>query len=444
MTASVKEKENYFSAYKLFAETREGQDPAWLSTLRENAGAAFESLEFPTTRVEAWKYTNIAPILRVPFRQVFDLNAEGLSAEAIAGCTFEESRASQLVFVNGLFSKELSNRGGLPADATVCNFGEVPAERSGEIRRHAAAHADYRDEIFTALNTACLGDGAFVHIPAGKAIETPIHLLFLSTAKEPTVAHPRVLIVAGEGAIATVIESYASLDEEVYFTNAVTEVFAARGAVLNHYRLQEESERGFHIGRTQVVQEGGSSYTSIAVSLGGEIARHRLDVSLTDEHIETTIDGLYVTTGRQHTDNHTTIDHAHPHCASHQLYKGILDGQSRAVFNGKVLVREGALLTDARQLNKNLLLSAAAHVDTKPELEIFADDVKCSHGATVGQLENEELFYLASRGIPAERARALLTYGFAEDVISKIKLASVRAHLDRLVLEKLRQSLEVR
>lgn len=444
MTALVKEKENYFSAYKLFAETRAGQDPAWLVTVREKAGAAFESLEFPTTRVETWKYTNIAPILRVPFRQVFDLNAEEVTAEAVAARTFEESRASQLVFVNGLFSKELSNLRGLPAGVTVCNFGEIPADRNGEIRGHLAVHANYRDEIFTALNTACLGDGAFVHLPEGKAIETPIHLLFLSTAKEPIVSHPRALIVAGEGAIATVIESYASLDEEIYFTNAVTEVFVSRGAVLDHYRLQEESERAFHIGRTQVVQERGSNYRSCAISLGGEIARHTLDVSLADEQIETTIDGLYVTTGRQHTDNHTTIDHAHPRCTSHQLYKGILDGQSRAVFNGKVFVREGALLTDARQLNKNLLLSAAAHIDTKPELEIFADDVKCSHGATVGQLENEELFYLASRGIPAERARALLTYGFAEDVISKIKLASVRGQLDRLVLEKLRQNLEVR
>ena len=366
------------------------------------------------------------------------------AAEAVAAWRIEEAGASQLVFINGLYSRELSDVSGLPAGVTVCNFGEVPAEQATAFRDHLAAHAGYREEIFTALNTASVGDGAFVHLPAGRAIETPIHLLFLTTSREPVVSHPRVLIVAGAGAIATIVESYAALDEEVYFTNAVTEVFAGRGAVVEHYRLQQESERAFHIGRTQVVQERDSNYASYAISLGGEIARHTLDVALTGEHIETTIDGLYVTTGRQHADNHTTIDHAHPNCASHQLYKGILDGQSRSVFNGRVLVREGALLTDARQLNKNLLLSPAAHIDTKPELEIFADDVKCSHGATVGQLEDEELFYLASRGIPAERARALLTYGFAEDVISKIKLPSVRAQLDRAVLGKLRQSLEVR
>ena len=443
MAQAAKEKENFFSAYKLFASLREGEDPAWLASLRARAGEAFEALEFPTTRTEAWKYTNLAPILRVPFRQGFDLSLEGLTEERLAGQWFAESRGSRLVFVNGLFARELSDRTNLPGEVVACGFHELPANQTGLFRRHLGAHAAYGDEIFTALNTASLGDGAFVHLPAGASVETPIHLLFLSTATDPTVSHPRVLIVADEGAVGTVIESYASLSEDVYFTNAVTEVFAARGAVLSHYRLQEESERAFHIGRTRIVQERDSNYTSYAISLGGEIARHTLDVAFADERAETTIDGLYVATGRQHTDNHTTIDHAHPHCTSHQLYKGILDGQARAVFNGRVLVREGALLTDARQLNKNLLLSPEAHVGTKPELEIFADDVKCSHGATVGQLEDEELFYLAARGISPERARALLTYGFAEDIISKIELASVHTHLDKVVLAKLHHSLEV-
>jgi Fe-S cluster assembly protein SufD len=443
MPQAAKEKDNYLSAYKLFAKAREGQDPAWLANVRERAGEAFESLDFPTTRQEAWKYTSVAPIVKIPFRQVFDPNVDGLTKETIAPLTFAESRRSQLVFVNGLFSAPLSDLSALSGGVVVCNVTEVPADRASVVRKHLAAYAGYHDEIFTALNTTSIGDGAFVHIPDGKAVETPIHLLFLSTANEPIASHPRLLIVAGQGAIATVIESYASLGEDVYFTNAVTEVFAAEGATLDHYRLQEESERAFHIATTEVVQERGSNYSSRAISLGGQIARHNLNVSLTDENIETTIDGLYVVAGRQHVDNHTVIDHAHPHCTSHQLYKGILDGQSRAVFNGMVHVREGALLTDARQLNKNLLLSAEAHVDTKPELEIFADDVKCSHGATVGQLEDEELFYLASRGLTPERARALLTYGFAEDVISKIKLKSVREQLDRIVLDKLHQNLDV-
>ncbi|MGH9856026.1 MAG: Fe-S cluster assembly protein SufD, partial [Blastocatellia bacterium] len=442
MAQVVKEKENYFSTYKLLAQAREGRDPAWLLNLRERAGAAFESLDFPTTRDEEWKYTNVAPVLKVPYRELLDLDVDELSAEAIAPFTFTESRRSQLVFVNGLFSRKLSNLTALP-EGVVSNLAEIPAEHANVARGHLAAYADYHDQVFTALNTASINDGAFVYIPNGKVVETPIHLLFISTAEEPVASHPRLLIVAGDGAIATVIESYASPGEDVYFTNAVTEVVAKEGSVINHYRLQQESERAFHVATTQVYQERGSNYYSCAISLGAQIARHDLNVALTDEHIETTIDGLYIVTGRQHTDSHTTIDHQRPHSTSHQLYKGILDGHSRAVFNGKVFVREGALLTDARQLNKNLLLSPDATVNTKPQLEIFADDVKCSHGAAVGQLEDEELFYLASRGLSPERAQALLTYGFAEDVISRIKLRSAREQLDRMVLDKLHQSIEV-
>jgi len=446
MPTVVKEKENYFSAYKLFAQTREGRDPAWLVNLREKAGEAFESLDFPTTRVEEWKYTNVAPILKVPYREPFDADLDGLNrltAGEIEPFTFAESRDNQLVFVNGSFSRKLSNPAAASNGHVIGALAEIPNEHGAVARDHLAAYADYRDAAFTALNTASIGDGAFVYIPDGKVVETPIHLLFISTTEEPVVSHPRALIVVGAGAIATIIESYVSLGEGVYFTNAVTEVVAKEGAIINHYRLQEESERAFHIATTQVHQERASNYTSYAISLGARVARHDLNVALTDENIETTIDGLYVVTGQQHTDSHTTIDHQKPHSVSNQLYKGILDGSSRAVFNGKVFVREGALLTDARQLNKNLLLSSDAHVDTKPQLEIFADDVKCAHGATVGQLEDEELFYLSTRGIPIERARALLTYGFAEDVISKIKLKSARERLDRMVLDKLRQSIEL-
>jgi Fe-S cluster assembly protein SufD len=440
MTQVIKEKENHFLAYKLRAQSRQGKDPAWLSRLREKAGEVFESRDFPTTRDEEWKYTNVTPLLKVPYGEASDFDARGLTREQIERFTFGESRGSQLVFVNGRFAPEHSNLDALPTGCVVANLADIPREHGAVARDHLAAHADYNDKTFTALNTASLGDGAFVYVPEGKAVEPPIHLLFLSTAKEPVMSSPRALIVACKGAVATIIESYAALDEGVYFTNAVTEVVVREDAVINHYRLQEESERAFHVATTEVRQERASYYTSYAISLGGELARHDLNVALTDENSETTIDGLYVVTGRQHADNHTTIDHQRPHAVSHQLYKGILDGRARAVFNGKVFVREGALLTDARQLNKNLLLSPDAHVDTKPQLEIFADDVKCAHGATVGQLEDEELFYLASRGVPPERARALLTYGFAEDVISRIKVKSARERLGRRILDKLHQS----
>jgi Fe-S cluster assembly protein SufD len=444
MLLSAIEKENYFSSYKLFAKTREGRDPAWLATLREKAADRFAALDFPGTRDEEWKYTNVAPILKTPYRVMFDLDANAVTTAAIAPFTFEESRRGQLVFINGLFSERLSDRSGLPAGIVAGNLSDIPAEYDKTLGKHLGIYADYRDQTFTALNTAHIGDGAFVYIPDGQAMERPIHLLFLSSGKDPISAHPRTLIVAGRGAIATVIESYAALDDTVYFTNAVTEVVAGEDAVVNHYRLQEEGDRTSHIGSTEVFQERGSHYTSVAVSLGAALSRHTLNAALAGERIETIMDGLYVVAEGQHHDSHTRLDHQRPHSASRQLYKGILDGRARAVFNGKVIVREGALLTDARQLNKNLLLSADAHVDTKPELEIFADDVKCAHGATISQLEGEELFYLASRGLSPERARALLTYGFAEDVIGRIKLKSVREQLDRIVLDKLHQTLEVK
>jgi Fe-S cluster assembly protein SufD len=437
MTQVVKEKNTYFSIDNLSAKARANNSPAWLINLLENAGERYEKLDFPTTRDEEWKYTNIAPVLKVPYRQSAD--RDGFTPEMIAPFTFEESRRSQLVFINGHFSHEFSNLSGLPEGIIVSNLAQALADKL--VGSHLGTYADYQDDVFTALNTSQISDGAFIYIP--KIVETPIHLLFISAAKEPFVSHPRVLIVAAEGAIASIIESYVSPGEDVYFTNAVTEVYAAQGSVITHYRLQEESERAFHIATTEVFQERESHYSSYAISLGGEIVRHNLNVRLSDERIETTIDGLYVVSGRQHVDNHTSIDHSKPHCTSHQLYKGILDGKSRAVFNGKVFVREGALLTDAHQLNKNLLLSGNATIDTKPQLEILADDVKCSHGAAVGQLEEEELFYLSTRGINPERARALLTFGFAEDVISKIQLKSVREQLDKAVLEKLHQSLDV-
>ncbi len=447
MPRVAKEKEKFFSAHKLLERTRAGRDPVWIANLREKAGRAFEPLDFPTTRDEEWKYTNVTPILKAPYVPVSNPDLKGFS---IAPFTFEESRGTVLVFIDGQFSRGLSNLSDLANGIVVGNLGEISEDQSKLaklVSEHLAVYADYRDDAFTALNTALIGDGAFVYIPSGKVAEIPIHLLFVATASErapeAVATNPRILIVAGESAIATVIESYVSVSEGVYFTNAVTEVFAARDSVITHYRLQEESDNAYHIATTEVYQERGSNYSSYAISLGGEITRHTLNVILSDERIETTIDGLYVVAGRQHIDNHTSIDHQKPHCTSHQLYKGILDGKSRAVFNGKVFVREGALLTDAHQLNKNLMLSTDATVDTKPQLEIFADDVKCSHGAAIGQLEDEELFYLASRGIEPERARALLTYGFAEDVIRKIKLKSVHERLDKMVLNKLHQSIEV-
>lgn len=436
-TAKEKEMNQYLAAFAT-AEQKRTKTPAWLSNLRANAIAQFERLGFPTTRNEEWKYTNVAPILKHDFRAV---DTVPQTIARLDEFTYPESRDSQLVFVNGVFAKAFSNLSAIPSGVTVSNFANADQKL---LSQYLATQIDYHNDAFSALNTAVAGDGAFILIPRGKVVEAPIHLLFLATEAN-TISHPRVVLVAEEGALATIIETYVALnDDAVYFTNAVTEVIVHQDANITHYRLQSESTSAFHVATTQVQQESKSTYASYAISVGGDIARHTLNVKLDGEHIESTIDGLYVVTGKQHCDNHTTIDHAQPHCNSYQLYKGILDEKARAVFNGKVFVREGALLTDAKQLNKNLLLSANAHVDTKPQLEIFADDVKCSHGATVGQLEEDELFYLRSRGLKTETARALLTFGFAEDVISKIKIASVRKQLDEIVLTRLHQNLDVK
>ncbi|MFN7930349.1 MAG: Fe-S cluster assembly protein SufD [Blastocatellia bacterium] len=435
-TAKEKEMKQYLAAFA-DVEPQRAAAPAWLKQLRAAAIAQFERFGFPTTRNEEWKYTNVAPLLKHEFR----VATTTPTAVNIDCFTYPEARQSQLVFVNGVFAPALSNVAALPAGVTVVNFADADQKR---LSQSLATQLDYQHDAFTALNTAFANDGAFVFIPRGKAVAAPIHLLFLTTEAN-VISHPCLVVVAEEGSIATLIESYVALsDEAVYCTNAVAEIIVQPHAHLTHYRLQQESMNAFHIATTQVQQASQSVYASYAISLGSDIARHTLNVKLDGEHVESTIDGLYVVTGKQHADNHTTIDHAQPHSHSHQLYKGILDEKGRAVFNGKVLVREGALLTDARQLNKNLLLSANAHIDTKPQLEIYADDVKCAHGATVGQLEEDELFYLRSRGLTPETARALLTYGFAEDVISKIKVDSVRKQLDETVLTRLHQNLDVK
>jgi Fe-S cluster assembly protein SufD len=437
MREKDRETEAYLEAFREREAGAAGAAPAWLAQLRGRAMARFEEMGFPTTRDEEWKYTNVAPIIKTPFAPAPRVD---LTALDIKQFLLPEAVQSRLVFVNGRYAPGLSHLTALPDDVHVFNLSVAD---QAVLRDRLAAYADYHGEAFTALNTAFIGDGALVHIPAGKAVEAPIHLLFVSTEGTPFVSHPRTLIVAEAGAAATVVESYVALGEGAYFTNAVTEVLIGEGASLDHYRPQRESGRAFHVAATRVELERGSRYSSYAIWLGAQLARHNLYVRLAGENVESAVDGLYVVNGRQHVDNHTTIDHAAPHSSSHQLYKGILDDRSRAVFNGKIFVREGALLTDARQLNKNLLLSGDAHVDTKPQLEIFADDVKCAHGATVGQLEEEELFYLRTRGLKPDHARALLTYGFAEDVIGKVKLASVRKQLDEAVLTKLHQNLEV-
>lgn len=448
-TPLTKEKNRYSEAFRAQQQSRAARTRApWVERLRENALDRFEQLGFPTTDEEDWKYTNVAPIAKADFRPIApdDASLHSFEAHQLEGFACSEASRSRLVFVNGIYRPELSVTEGLPDGLVALNLSEALADARYEdvLREHLARDTGSAMNGFVALNTAFLGDGAFVMIPRGVRATAPLHLLFINDGREPQAASfPRVLIVGERESALTVVESYAGAGEDaVYLTSAVSEISLKENARLEFYRIQREGLKAFHVGTTSARLSRGSSFNSTAITLGGRLSRHDIDVRFEEAGAECAVDGLYVVGTGQHADTHSLIDHAQPHCTSHQLYKGILDGTSRAVFNGKVFVRHDAQQTDATQTNRNLLLSNEARVDTKPQLEIFADDVKCAHGATVGQLEDEELFYLASRGLSPEVARNLLTYGFAEEVIEKIKLESIRRQLDAAVLNRLHARLE--
>jgi Fe-S cluster assembly protein SufD len=447
ISEAIKAQDSYQSAFRALQAKRAGlQKTSWLERLRESAMDRFAGVGFPAVENEEWKYTNVAPIARAGFLPTTgDKTGITIDAAQLAPFIYPEAKASQLVFIDGIFNAELSSLSGLPAGIVVVDFASALAgEGSAELmREYLGRTVDYAENGFTALNTAFVASGALVVIPKGLSVETPLHLLFLasSTGTNPA-AFPRVLVIGEENSSATIIESYNSVGNTSYFTNAVVEVVLKDGARLGHYRVQDESPEAFHVATTRADLGRHSSFDTTSIMLGAKLSRHDLSVVMDHEGAECWVDGLYIIGDGQHTDTHSVIDHKQPHCTSHQLYKGILDGKSRAVFNGKVFVRHGAMGTDANQTNKNLLLSNEAHVDTKPQLEIFADDVKCAHGAAIGQLDEEELFYLESRGIHSDLARNLLTYGFAEEVIAKLKVESIKTQLDEAVLNRLHARLE--
>ena len=416
------------------------EGPEWLDPLRRAAAARFAAVGFPASRDEEWRFTPIGPIAQTAWRPSPGLAAT-VDAERLAPFVFGHPEWSTLVFVNGAYSASRSRIADLPEGVRVGSLAEALRTDGAVLQAHLARHAPIEGSPFTALNTAGFRDGGLVHVPAGLELEGPVHFVFLTTPDaEGTAIHPRNLIVVERGARASVIESYVTLAPDgVYWTNPVTEVAAAAGSWLEHTRIQRESERAQHVALTHVDQGRDSHYRSFSMAMGGALARHNLHVRLNDENVETLMYGLYLTRGEQVVDNHTAIFHDQPNCRSWEVYKGVLDGRSRAVFNGKVFVRPEAQKTDAKQTNRNLLLSDLAKVDTKPQLEIFADDVKCTHGATVGRLDDIALFYARSRGVPREAAERLLTYAFAAEVIEEVALEPVRRELDRLVLERLGQ-----
>lgn len=439
MTA-VKETPGLFLSHFARLQEKLGRDgDTWLPKVRKDAIGRFAELGFPTTRLEEWKYTNVAPIARIPFKAA-ELRWDGLTEERLAELPLAHSAftecCSRIVFINGHYSPQLSSPD-LPERAIVGSLALAIKQNTPAVKEHLTRHADYQSRAFVALNTAFLEDGAFIEIPRGVTVDAPIYILFVSTADEPIAAHPRSLIVAGDDSQASIIEEYIALGEGSSFTNAVTEIVAGENSVVEHYKLQAENEEAFHVSTVQVSQAQSSNFTSHSISLGGALVRNDVNVALNGDGAECTLNGLYISANDQHVDNHTVIDHIKPHCSSRELYKGILDDQSSAVFNGSIIVRKDAQKTDARQSNKNLLLSEGATINSKPQLEINADDVKCQHGTSIGHLDDDSIYYLRSRGVGLTEARAVLTYGFANDVLNRMKLDAVRVRLECALLARL-------
>src|SRR5215216_5406315 len=436
VTELVRSENSYQAAFRNVREL--SPTVAWLELVRGSAMDRFEQLGFPSVRDEEWKYTNLATLAKESFEPVNSADHVG----DVSRFAYPETDGAHLVVVNGFLNEELSVKTGLGDVVASDLFSAVDDARYNKIiRKYLARNAGYHNNGLTALNTAFLQSGVFLWIPKNVKLERPLQITFVADA-ENGASFPRLLVVAEENSSATLIESFASTNGGKYFTNAIAEIVLKDGAQLEHYRLQRESHNAYHVSTTSAELGRASRYDTTSINLGARLSRHDVSVVMDHEGAETAVDGLYMVGSDQHTDTHSIIDHKQPHCTSHQLYKGILDGTGRAVFNGKVFVREGAQKTDAMQTNKNLLLSDKARVDTKPQLEIYADDVKCAHGAAVGQIDPEELFYLETRGIGPELGRSLLTYGFAEEVIAKIKLESIRTELDQIVLKQLHASLE--
>jgi Fe-S cluster assembly protein SufD len=389
--------------------------------MRQAARERFRALPLPSARTEDWRFTNLAPLLRVPLE---------LAEITPSDIKLPPTDVDRIVFVNGVYQPALSSDG---AQLKGVSCGPLS---QGTAPRELGSVADYHNHVFTALNTALVQDGFFIVVPDG-AVLPPIEILYLTHAQgRPLATPPRTLIVAGKNSQATVVERFATTSAETYFTNAVAEIVLHEDAIVDHYKVQQESLQAYHIANTQVVLAGRSKFSTHYLGFGGGLVRNEVRVRFEDEYAEATVNGLYRADGRQHMDNLTEIDHARAHCASHELYKGILGGHAQGVFNGKIVVRPDAQKTDAKQTNKVLLLSEDATINTKPQLEIYADDVKCTHGATVGQLDADMLFYLRARGLDLAEAQTLLTFAFANDIVGRVKIEAIREELERVILEK--------
>lgn len=438
MDKTLNIKDWYVSNFTEFEKRLNGSKSKEIHHIRKEALNRFGQLEFPTQKDEEWKYTNISPLLKHNF--VPSSGKVSVEKEFVKSKLFDEIGHSLIVFVNGYYAEKHTNLHNLPGGVVLGSLSEAIKNNSPLIEEHFTKYAHHQNNIFTALSTAYTDDGAFIYVPDGKIVEDPVHIIYITSSDDDKIiVQPRNLFIAGKNSQVTIIEHYVSTGESIYFTNAVTEIIADESTVVDHIKLQEESINAFHIARMEVNQERNSNFSSHLISIGAALTRNDFNSRFNDESGECTLNGLYMIEGNQLFDAHTLIDHAMPHCNSHEHYKGILNDKSRGVFNGKVIVRPDAQKTNAFQQNNNILLSNDALVNTKPQLEIFADDVKCSHGATIGQLDEEARFYLKSRGIGEEASRAILLHAFASDVITSIKTESLRNYLEKIITERFNQ-----
>jgi Fe-S cluster assembly protein SufD len=417
---------------RLEAGRASGQAEAWRA-LRKRGIERFAALGFPTSQQEEWRQTSLSPLAKLTFLPPAT-DPEAMTEEQVAPFLFPA--AATLVFVDGRMSRRLSRTEGLPPGAVAASLADALAQGVAGAVDHLGAHASL-DQPFVALNSALFEDGAYIEIPRGVAVEGTIHLLFLSSSADgrPTRSFPRTLVVAGESSRVSLVETFAGTGG--YFCCPVTELACGPNSVVDHYKVQRESREAFHVATFQLHGERSATPSSHSISLGGQLVRNDVNAVLDGEGIDCILNGLYLVEEKQHVDNHMRVEHAKPHCASHELYKGILDGKARAVFNGLIHVHPGAQKTDAKQSNRNLLLSRDAIANSNPQLEIYADDVKCTHGSTVGQLDDDAVFYLRSRGIGEEAARSLLTYAFASDIVERIRVEPVRKDLEEFLFARL-------
>ena len=426
----------YQSRFESFEQSLNGGRTSEVHAIRRDAMNRFTALGFPTTRQEEWRFTNISPIRKNDFQPILHYDRHGVSRKDIAPYMLDE--AIHVVFINGIYSPEFSDTSPLPAGVIIGSLGDRLNNPSETIQPIFQDLNMGEENAFTLLNSAFLMDGGFISIPRGVVVDQPIQLLFVATDHgQRYTAQPKNRIMVGSGSQCKLIEMYIGLGRNTYMTNSVTELTLGDHSMVEHDKIQQEGIQAFHVGTTRVQMTSASRYTSNVISLGGSIVRNNLTVRFDAEGGECVLNGLSLARGTQVVDNHTVIDHAKPHNTSHELYKSILDGMARGIFNGKVFVRKNAQKTDAKQTNKTLLLSDDATMNTKPQLEIFADDVKCTHGATIGQLDDDQIFYLRSRGMSLDQARDILTSAFARDVIDRITIEPLCRQAERMILDRL-------